>query len=205
MLAAGGIISLKPPKRGWPEEMKRELHRQLQMVIGCAPEALHITQTSTEADSPNLMVTFVMLHPAILHAGRERARPNEGPEWADPKMPLVWYRQLESQLKRLAENQAVRSQWTKTVKDRAVPLLFISDNKRVVLPSSLFLLKMKHDEPTEATEPAEATESAEPAEPAESAKPQPPDASSRRASFILGSAALKGAYLQYFFSSFFSI
>lgn len=190
MLAAGGIISLKPPKRGWPEEVKRELHRQLQMVIGCAPETLHITQTSTEADSPNLMVTFVMLHPAILHAGRER-RENEA-EWADPKMPLVWYRQLESQLKRLAENQAVRSQWTKTVKDRAVPLLFISDNKRVVLPSSLFLLKMKHDEPTEPAEPIEATEP-EAAEPAEAAKPQPPEpehASSRRASSIPGLAAL---------------
>lgn len=186
VLAAGGIISLKPPKRGWPEEVKRELHRQLQMVIGCAPETLHITQTSTEADSPNLMVTFVMSHPAILHAGRER-RENEA-EWADPKMPLVWYRQLESQLKRLAENQAVRSQWTKTVKDRAVPLLFISDNKRVVLPSSLFLLKMKHDEPTEPAEPVEATEP-EAAEPAEAAKPQPPEpehANSRRASSIPG-------------------
>ena len=128
-----------------------------------------------------------MLHPAILHAGRER-RGNEA-EWADPKMPLVWYRQLESQLKRLAENQAVRSQWTKTVKDRAVPLLFISDNKRVVLPSSLFLLKMKHDEPAE---PVEATEP-EAAEPAEAAKPQPPEpehANSRRASSIPGLAAL---------------
>ena len=153
-----------------------------------------------------------MLHPAILHAGRER-RENEA-EWADPKMPLVWYRQLESQLKRLAENQAVRSQWTKTVKDRAVPLLFISDNKRVVLPSSLFLLKMKHDEPTEPAEPVEATEP-EAAEPAEAAKPQPPEpehANSRRASSIPGLAALNhwmghaGHTFNIFFPlSFFSI
>lgn len=137
VLAAGGMLSLKPPKRGWPEEVRAELHRQLQMVIGCPGDSLHITMTSTEADTPNLMVTFVMIHPAVLQAGRARMELGN----ADPKIPLLWYQNLAKQLKRLAENQAVRSQWTKTVEDRAVPLLFISDTQQVVLPCSLFLLK----------------------------------------------------------------
>lgn len=56
------MLSLKPPKRhGWPEDVRKELHRQLQMVIGCPADALHITGTSTEADSPNLMVPWHVL------------------------------------------------------------------------------------------------------------------------------------------------
>lgn len=139
VLAAGGLLSLKPPRRGWPEDLEKQVHRQLGMVIGCEDEFLRITATSTEAETPNRMVAFVLIHPAVLQAGKEDPK-----EFIDPQMPLQWFRRLESELARMAKNQVLRVRWAKTEEDVAVPLLLISDEERVLLPCSLFLLKNDH-------------------------------------------------------------
>ena len=43
------------------------------MVIGCEDEFLRITATSTEAETPNRMVAFVLIHPAVSRIGIHRS------------------------------------------------------------------------------------------------------------------------------------
>eukprot|EP00913_Durusdinium_trenchii_P033803 g31642.t1 len=85
------------------QDLEKQVHRQLGMVIGCEDEFLRITATSTEAETPNRMVAFVLIHPAVLQAGKEDPK-----EFIDPQMPLQWFRRLESELARMAKNQVLR-------------------------------------------------------------------------------------------------
>ncbi|CAJ1375145.1 unnamed protein product [Effrenium voratum] len=138
VMAAGGMLSLKPPAAGWPEEVQAELHRQLRILLGCDEKALRIMHTGPEADTANLLVTFLLLHPAVLNINEDKE------ERIDPKIPLLWFWNLELELRRMAANQGLRARWTKKEQDSAVPLLLVSDLRRVVLPCTLILLTAKN-------------------------------------------------------------
>ena len=143
VLVAGGMLSLRPPKKGWPVNLDAELHKQLRLVLGCEARCLKILGTAAEAESPNIIVNFVFLHPVMFFAGKDHdVNEVEGADKdVDPVMPLTWYEKLQKELRNMAEAQHERKTWTKGEQDVAAPLLLVSDLKRVVLPCSLLLLK----------------------------------------------------------------
>ena len=145
VLVVGGMLSLRPPKKGWPVSLETELHKQLQLLIGCRSRSLKILGTAAEAESPNILVNFVLLHPALFFAGKHEAKEAEEVEEVDPIMPLAWYQNLQKELRKMAETQQERKTWTKGEQDTAAPLLLVSDLKRVILPCSLFLMRSHHE------------------------------------------------------------
>ena len=148
VLAVGGMLSLRPPRKGWPVSLETELHKQLRTLLGCRARSLQVLGTAAEAESPNILVNFLLLHPAVFFAGIESDASEHQTEELDPAIPLTWYDNLEKELRKMAEAQQERKTWTKGEQDVAAPLLLVSDRKRVILPCSLLFLKSDADFPS---------------------------------------------------------
>eukprot|EP00931_Biecheleriopsis_adriatica_P036593 TRINITY_DN2106_c0_g1_i7.p1 TRINITY_DN2106_c0_g1~~TRINITY_DN2106_c0_g1_i7.p1 ORF type:complete len:1760 (-),score=463.03 TRINITY_DN2106_c0_g1_i7:5-4948(-) len=145
VLAVGGMMSLRPGSLADGEQLQEQLRLDLQAITGCRKQDVRILTAVPEADTTNVLVPFLLLHPAI-SLGDQAA----SDEALDPFAPLRMYHILESALKEMTRGQArgKRMSISSVIEeDKTAPKLVCSHKNRVLLPCSLFLLRPQPGRP----------------------------------------------------------
>eukprot|EP00930_Biecheleria_cincta_P077265 TRINITY_DN6454_c0_g1_i1.p1 TRINITY_DN6454_c0_g1~~TRINITY_DN6454_c0_g1_i1.p1 ORF type:complete len:1644 (+),score=320.75 TRINITY_DN6454_c0_g1_i1:84-5015(+) len=146
VLAVGAMLSLKAPATGWGDqaELQPVLYTELQDMLGCQDEVLRILSISPEADTSNLMVNVMFMHPAMFKAGRSEPQQSmplpESEDCLSPLTPLNLYLKLASMLE---ERCKMINRWAA----QKHAMIFPSSLERVTLPCSLFLLRSQVGRP----------------------------------------------------------
>ncbi|CAE8642221.1 unnamed protein product [Polarella glacialis] len=152
VLAVAGMLSLRPPLAGWgsltcdSSLLEKRLKNELLIVTGCDTDCLHIVSTQQETGTPNMLLCFVLFHPAILHAGR--ADPPESTLASrHPLTPLEQFNGLEASLVSMAQKHDEGAKLGRRRNDNMTPLLLVSSQERVLMPCSLILLRPQSGHP----------------------------------------------------------
>lgn len=144
VLAVGAMLSLRTPPGGWgdPAQQQEVLHKELQKVLKCPDEVVRILSIRPESDAPNLMVSFLLMHPAVFKAGRSEPQQSilelQNEDCTTPLTPLTLYLKLARILEGIGHISPRSPR-----KNMLVP----SNMERVILPCSLFLLRSQPGRP----------------------------------------------------------